>query len=72
MRGTSNIPILAHQVDITKVDQIQKMVTDLIDKLGCIDVLINNAGVGFQGQPVIRIYRNGNSLSTLTFGGHYT
>ena len=44
-----NIPIYAYQVDITKVDQIQKMVTDLIDKLGCIDVLINNAGVGFQG-----------------------
>jgi meso-butanediol dehydrogenase/(S,S)-butanediol dehydrogenase/diacetyl reductase len=36
---------IALKVDVTKWDQVQKMVKDTIDQLGSLDIAVNNAGV---------------------------
>lgn len=36
---------IAFQADISKVDEVDAMVKDVKDKLGSIDVLVNNAGI---------------------------
>lgn len=41
---TDSIPILAVQADISKPEDISCMVSKIVDKLGGIDVLVNNAG----------------------------
>jgi glucose 1-dehydrogenase len=33
------------QADISKEDEVQRMVREVVDKLGCLDVLINNVGI---------------------------
>lgn len=45
---------LAVQADITKFAQIDRMVDEVMNKFGRIDVLVNNAGVGFR-EPALRI-----------------
>jgi len=45
---------LAIQIDITKLDQIDHMVDEVIDKFGRIDILVNNAGVCFQ-EPALEV-----------------
>jgi Short-chain alcohol dehydrogenase of unknown specificity len=39
--------VLAMELDVTKPDQIEKTVKAAIEKFGRIDVLVNNAGVGY-------------------------
>lgn len=41
--------IIALPVDVSNKKQIDKAVKDTIEKFGCIDVLVNNAGVGITG-----------------------
>jgi len=36
---------IALKVDVTKWDQVQNMVKETIDKLGSLDIAVNNAGV---------------------------
>lgn len=43
--GTS----MAIQLDVTKTDEIKKAVKQAQDKFGSIDVLVNNAGIGYFG-----------------------
>jgi 3-oxoacyl-[acyl-carrier protein] reductase len=44
---------LAIQTDITKPDEVQKMVKETIDKFGKIDILVNNAGSNKASKPLI-------------------
>jgi 3-oxoacyl-[acyl-carrier protein] reductase len=37
--------VLTSQTDVTKMDQVERMVSSALDELGRIDVLINNAGI---------------------------
>ncbi|WP_058304418.1 oxidoreductase [Gorillibacterium timonense] len=39
--------VLAMELDVTKPDQIEKTVNATIEKFGRIDVLVNNAGIGY-------------------------
>lgn len=39
----------AYKLDITNETDIERIVETIISKFGCIDVLVNNAGVGFVG-----------------------
>jgi len=39
--------VLAMELDVTKPDQIEKTVKAAIEKFGRIDVLVNNAGIGY-------------------------
>ncbi len=44
-----NVPISVYAVDQTKKDEVDKIAADIIRKSGAPDILINNAGIGFQG-----------------------
>ncbi|WP_315794496.1 oxidoreductase [Paenibacillus sp. BIC5C1] len=46
VRGNTD-KVLAMELDVTKPDQIEKTVNATIEKFGRIDVLVNNAGVGY-------------------------
>lgn len=60
-RNLSNYKDFKHfnllELDVTKVETIQSAITELIEKEGRIDVLINNAGVGISG-PVEEVPDN--------------
>jgi 3-oxoacyl-[acyl-carrier protein] reductase len=43
---TTQVKIETYSLDVTKVDQIEKIPAVVRDKLGSIDILINNAGTG--------------------------
>ncbi|MGZ3756921.1 MAG: oxidoreductase [Mucilaginibacter sp.] len=40
---------IALKLDVTKPDEIKAAVADTLAKFGCIDVLVNNAGIGYFG-----------------------
>lgn len=43
-----NYPIEIFQVDVSNQDQVEAMVSSIVEKWGNIDILINNAGIGQQ------------------------
>lgn len=40
-----NVEALAIQCDVSKEEEVEKMVNEILDKFGGIDILVNNAGV---------------------------
>jgi len=40
-----NREILAHKVDVTKINEVEAFIEKVLDKFGRIDILINNAGI---------------------------
>ncbi len=50
--GVSTYP---HRLDITSTEEINKLVGDVVDKFGHIDILINNAGVGGSEKPILNM-----------------
>ncbi|HEY6539196.1 MAG TPA: SDR family oxidoreductase [Candidatus Dormibacteraeota bacterium] len=43
--GASGHPLTTRQVDVGDADQVHREATEILDRLGRVDVLINNAGV---------------------------
>ncbi|MCP4540888.1 MAG: SDR family oxidoreductase [Chloroflexi bacterium] len=43
------------QADITKPDEVQRMVETSIEQLGGLDILVNNAGAGFENHSLVNI-----------------
>jgi NAD(P)-dependent dehydrogenase (short-subunit alcohol dehydrogenase family) len=41
------------QADVTDFDQVKKMVGDVLEKFGRIDVLVSNAAIGFKMKPFV-------------------
>lgn len=41
--------VITYPLDVTDNDQIQKVVGDITDKYGTVDVVVNNAGYGLLG-----------------------
>ena len=41
----SNCEVLPITVDVSSKDQVQEMVAKILERFGCIDVLVNNAGI---------------------------
>lgn len=38
-----------HNVDVTKEEQVEKLISDTVDKFGSVDVIVNNSGIA--GEP---------------------
>ncbi len=47
-RVVQKYPIEIYQVDVSNQDQVEGMVSSIVEKWGNIDILINNAGIGQQ------------------------
>jgi len=43
--STLNKAFITYNIDVTSYNQVQSAVDEIIEKLGSIDVLVNNAGV---------------------------
>jgi len=41
--------VTVYQVDVTNEDQVEKLITDTVEKFGSVDVLVNNSGIA--GEP---------------------
>ena len=52
--STLNKAFITYNIDVTSYNQVQLAVDDIIEKLGSIDVLVNNAGVIYS-EPLINI-----------------
>jgi glucose 1-dehydrogenase len=46
--------VLAIEADVSKEDQVVKMVQDTINELGCIDIFVSNAGI-IEWEPITKI-----------------
>ena len=49
-----NVEVLAMEVDVSEEDQVVRMVQNTIDRLGCIDVFVSNAGI-IEWEPITKI-----------------
>ncbi len=58
-----------YKVDISKKDQVDKMAADVMEKLGGLDILINNAGIGHNGEMVETSIPTWEKLMAVDFWG---
>ncbi|MCK5578272.1 MAG: SDR family oxidoreductase [Planctomycetes bacterium] len=62
---------LALQVDISKEDQVDKMVADTVKEFGTVDILVNNAGINeFVPFPVLQV-EDVNKVMNVNFMGAF-
>ncbi len=61
----------AIEVDVADSRSVQKMVADVIDRFGRIDVLVNNAGYGIPGSVVETSEDDWNKLMAVNVNGVY-
>lgn len=61
--------VLAMELDVTKPDQIEKTVKATIEKFGRIDVLVNNAGIGYFGSVEESIEEETRKMFEINFWG---
>ena len=50
--GVKTLPI---RCDITKTEEVKKLVSETVNEMGKIDILVNNAGVGGSEKPIIEM-----------------
>ncbi|WP_138753574.1 oxidoreductase [Paenibacillus sinopodophylli] len=60
---------LAVELDVTKNDQIEKAVTAAVERFGRIDVLVNNAGIGYFGSVEESIEKETRNMFEINFWG---
>ena len=51
IRDTYNVKVLTIKCDVSKEEEVKNMVSDIINKFGSIDVLVNNAGIANDTLP---------------------
>ena len=62
---------LAFKVDISKEDQVDKMVADTVKEFGTVDILVNNAGINeFVPFPVLQV-EDVNKVMNVNFMGAF-
>ncbi|QKI80913.1 3-oxoacyl-[acyl-carrier protein] reductase [Kroppenstedtia eburnea] len=44
--------LMAKQIDVTDYQQVHQVVTEIVDRFGQIDVLVNNAAIGIEGAVI--------------------
>jgi NAD(P)-dependent dehydrogenase (short-subunit alcohol dehydrogenase family) len=52
---STDVTTLSHRCDITKVDEIQTLVNDVMGTFGQIDILVNNSGIGGSEKPILNM-----------------
>ncbi|MBN1947503.1 MAG: SDR family oxidoreductase [Bradymonadales bacterium] len=67
--GAFDTAVHTFQVDVSQRDQVSAMAEDLIERLGGLDVLINNAGVGYTGPLVKTDFETWEKLLRVNFWG---
>jgi NAD(P)-dependent dehydrogenase (short-subunit alcohol dehydrogenase family) len=55
IHDATGVETLAHRCDITKVNEIDDLVEDVIDVFGQIDILVNNSGIGGSEKPILKM-----------------
>lgn len=69
IRETEQVKTTALKVDVTNPDDVQKMVDDVVDEYGKIDILINNAGMTINEKAEDMTYEQWNKVINLNLNG---
>jgi len=55
IREKTNIKVLPHRCDITKMGEIDVLVDDVLKEFGYIDILVNNSGIGGSEKAILKM-----------------
>lgn len=66
---TEGVQATSLKVDVTNPDDVQKMVDDVVDEFGKIDILINNAGMTINAKAEEMTYEQWNKVINLNLNG---
>lgn len=66
---TEGVKATSLKVDVTNPDDVQKMVDDVVDEFGKIDILINNAGMTINAKAEEMTYEQWNKVINLNLNG---
>ncbi|UXV35331.1 glucose 1-dehydrogenase [Staphylococcus sp. IVB6181] len=69
IRETEGVKATSLKVDVTNPDDVQKMVDDVVDEFGKIDILINNAGMTINAKAEEMTYEQWNKVINLNLNG---
>lgn len=69
IRETEQVKTTALKVDVTNPDDVQKMVDDVVEEYGKIDILINNAGMTINEKAEDMTYEQWNKVINLNLNG---
>ncbi len=62
-------PIRSYIVDVANQEEVQKMADDVLQNVGHVDILINNAGIGYSGEIVETSLDTWKKLMDVNFWG---
>lgn len=66
---SKNVTVHKYVVDISKREQVENMAADILENLGNIDILINNAGIGHNGEIIETSLDTWKKLMDVNFWG---
>ena len=69
IRETEGVKATSLKVDVTNPDDVQKMVDDVVDEFGKIDILINNAGMTINAKAEEMTYEQWNKVINSNLNG---
>lgn len=69
IRETEGVQATSLKVDVTNPDDVQKMVDDVVNEFGKIDILINNAGMTINAKAEEMTYEQWNKVINLNLNG---